>query len=110
MLAFVGGVTGLALLFIALATPERMKSGIDGVGGGVEEASIVEVDELPTPPDADVVAPEEVELAPAAKPLAPARAAPAVTAPARTRAKAVDPASPEITRLAINGIRAMAKA
>ena len=102
------GTTGLLLLFIALATPERMKSGIEGVGGGVDEASVMEVEEAPTPPDA--VAPVEAELAPAAKPLTPARAAPAATAPALTSAKAVDPTSPEMILLAMKGISPMARA
>jgi len=102
------GTTGLLLLFIALATPERIKSGIEGAGGGVDEASVMELDEAPTPPDA--VAPVEPELAPEAKPLTPARAAPAATPPALTRAKAVDPTSPEMILLAMKGINAMARA
>ena len=36
---------GLRLLFMALATPDRMKSGIDGAGGAVEDVRTVEVDE-----------------------------------------------------------------
>ena len=99
------GMIGLMLLFMALATPERMKSGIEGVGGAEDDAKTVEV---LTPPD--VVAPAKAGLAPAAKPLTPARAAPVATAPARTSANVVDPTSPEMMRLAINGIRAMAKA
>src|SRR5712672_1814531 len=95
-LGLAAGTTGLLLLFIALATPERMKSGIEGAGGGVDEARVVEVDEAPTPPDA--VAPVEAGLAPAAKP------------PALTSAKAVDPTSPEMILLAMKGISAMAKA
>src|SRR5436305_1496093 len=87
------GSAGLVLLFIALATPERMKSGIEGVGGALDDVRTVDVDEAPTPPDA--VAPAEAEFAPAAKPLTPARAAPAATAPALTSAKVVDPTSPE---------------
>ena len=87
---------GLMLLFIAPATPERMKSGIEGAGGAVDDARTVDVDEVPIPLDA--VAPAKAGLAPAAKPLIPDRAAPAATAPARTKAKAVEPTSPEITR------------
>src|SRR6266536_752268 len=108
------GAGGLALLFIALATPERRNSGMVGTGGGVEEAIAPEPnddDDAPTPAPA-VVLPEPVAalLAPAANPLAPASAAPAAIAPARTNANAVDPTSPEITRLAMKGTRAMASA
>jgi hypothetical protein len=39
-LALAAGAPGLLLLFIALATPERIKSGIDGARGGVDEASV----------------------------------------------------------------------
>ena len=99
---------GLALLFIALATPERMKSGIEGTGGAEDDARTVDVDEVLTPPDAD--APANEGLAPAAKPLTPARAAPAATPPALTSARAVEPTSPEMIRLAMSGISAMAKA
>jgi hypothetical protein len=104
----VAGTAGLLLLFIALATPERTKSGIEGVGGAVDDASTVEVDDAPAPLDA--VAPAKAGLAPAAKPLTPARAAPAATPPALSRANAVDPTSPEMILLAINGISAMASA
>ena len=38
LLALDAGMAGLLLLFIALATPERMKSGIEGVGGAVDDA------------------------------------------------------------------------
>ena len=61
LLALDAGATGLLLLFIALATPERMNSGIEGVGGAVDDARTVDVDEVPTPPDA--VAPAEAGLA-----------------------------------------------
>jgi len=108
LLAFDAGTAGLLLLFIALATPERMKSGIEGAGGAVDDARTVDVDDAPTPPDA--VAPAEAELAPAAKPLTPARAAPAATPPALTSAKVVDPTSPEMILFAMKGISAMAKA
>ena len=96
------------MLFIALATPERMKSGIEGAAGAVDDARTVDVDDAPTPPDA--VAPAEAELAPAAKPLTPARAAPAATALALTSAKVVDPTSPEMILFAMKGISAMARA
>ncbi len=108
LLALDAGTTGLLLLFIALATPERMKSGIEGVGGAVDDARTVDVDEVLTPPEA--VTPVEPELAPAAKPLTPAKAAPAATPPALTSADAVDPTSPEMILLAMNGISAMARA
>ena len=98
---------GLALLLIALATPERMKSGIEGVGGGTEEASVIDVDG-PAPAGAALAV--EAAPTPAAKPLIPAKAAPAATAPARTMANAVEPTSPEMTRLAMNGITATASA
>jgi hypothetical protein len=107
-LALDAGTAGLLLLFIALATPERMNSGIEGAGGGADDASTVDVDEALTPPD--TAAPAEAGLAPAAKPVIPARAAPAATPPALTSAKAVEPTSPEMIRLAMKGIRAMAKA
>ena len=106
--ALAAGITGPLLLLIALATPERMKSGIEGAGGGADEARLIAVDEAPTPPDA--AAPVEAALAPAAKPLIPARAAPAVTPPALTSAKAVDPTSPEMILLAMKGISAIARA
>ena len=99
---------GLRLLFIALATPDRMKSGIEGAGGAVEDVRTVEVDETPTPPDA--AAPVAAGLAPAANPLIPAKAAPVATAPARTSANVVEPTSPAMTLFAINGIRAIARA
>jgi hypothetical protein len=99
---------GLVLLFIAPATPERIKSGIEGAGGAVDDARRVEVDEAPTP--LDDVAPARAGLAPAANPLIPASAAPVATAPARTSANAVDPTSPEMTLLAMKGIRAIANA
>src|SRR5258708_13605321 len=105
LLALDAGTAGLLLLFIALATPERMKSGIEGVGGAVDDARTVDVGEAPTPPDA--VAPVEAELAPAAKPLTPARAAPVATPPALTSANAVDPTSPETILLAMKGISPM---
>src|SRR5258708_37611364 len=108
LLALDAGTTGPLLLLIALATPERMKSGIEGVGGAVDDARTVDVDEVLTLPGA--VAPAEAGLAPAAKPLAPARAAPAATPPALTSAKAVDPTSPEMILLAMKGINAMARA
>jgi hypothetical protein len=85
-----------------------MKPGIEGVGGAVDEARVIAVDEAPPPPDA--VAPVEAALAPAAKPLTPARAAPAATPPALTSAKAVDPTSPEMILFAMKGISAMARA
>src|ERR1700739_4329676 len=108
LLAFDAGIAGLLPLFIALATPERMNSGIEGAGGGADDARTVDVDEAPTPPD--TVAPAEAGLAPAAKPVIPARAAPAATPPALTSANAVDPTSPEMIRLAMTGIRAIARA
>lgn len=101
-------MTGLLLLFIALATPERMKSGIDGVGGAVDDARTLEVDEGLTPPEA--VAPAKEGLAPAANPLIPAKAAPAATPPALTSARVVDPTSPEMILFAIKGMSAMARA
>ena len=106
--ACAAGTTGLLLLLIALATPERMKSGIEGVGGAVDDARTVDAEEeLPAPA---AVAPAKAGLAPAAKPLTPANAAPAATPPALTSAKAVDPTSPEMILLAMKGIRAMARA
>jgi hypothetical protein len=101
-------IRGLLLLFIALATPERMKSGIEGVGGAVDDANTVDVVEVLTPPDAE--APAKDGPTPAAKPLIPAKAAPAATPPALTNAKAVDPTSPEMIFLAMKGISAMARA
>jgi hypothetical protein len=85
-----------------------MKSSIEGVGGAVDDARTVALDEAPTLPEA--VAPVEAELAPAAKPLTPARAAPAATPPALISANAVDPTSPEMIFLAMKGINAMARA
>ena len=108
LLALDAGTTGLLLLFIALATPERMKSGIEGVGGAVDDARTLDVDEVLTPPEA--VAPAKDGPTPAAKPLTPARAAPAATPPALTSAKAVDPTSPEMILFAMKGISAMARA
>jgi hypothetical protein len=108
LLALAAGTTGLLWLFIALATPERMKSGIEGVGGAVDDARTLDVDEVLTPPDA--VAPAKAGLAPAAKPLTPAKAAPAATPPALTSANAVDPTSPEMILFAMKGISAMARA
>src|SRR3984885_7592842 len=108
LLALDAGTAGLLLLFIALAAPERMKLGIEGVGGAVDDARTVDVEEELAPPDA--AAPDNAGLAPAAKPLTPAKAAPAATPPALTSAKAVDPTSPEMIRLAITGISAMARA
>src|SRR5579863_10622001 len=108
LLALDAGTAGLLLLFIALATPERMNSGIEGAGGGADDARTVDVDEAPTPPD--TVAPAETGLAPAAKPLTPAKTAPAATPPALTSAKAVDPTSPEMILLAMKGISAMVRA
>ena len=52
LLALDAGTAGLLLLFIALATPERMKSGIEGVGGAEDDANTVDVFEVLTPPDA----------------------------------------------------------
>src|SRR5258708_2173543 len=101
LLALDAGTAGLLLLFIALATPERMKSGIEGVGGAVDDARTVDVDEPPTPPDA--VTPVNPDLPPAAKPLTPAKAAPAAPPPALTRAKTVDPTSPEMILFAMKG-------
>jgi hypothetical protein len=65
--------TGLLLLVMALATPERMKSGIEGAAGAVEDDKTVEVEALIP---LDPVAPAKAGLAPAAKPLTPASAAP----------------------------------
>ena len=99
------------MLFIALATPERRNSGIVGTGGGDEDTSALEPDKVATPEPA-VLLPDTLAplVAPAANPPAPANAAPAAIAPARTKAKAVDPTSPEITFLATNGTRAIASA
>src|ERR1700756_2361674 len=112
-LLLVQGAGGLALLFIALRTPERRNSGMVGTGGGVEEAIAPEPnddDDAPTPVPALLPEPAAALLAAAANPLAPARAAPAAIAPVRTNANAVDPTSPEITRWAMKGTRAMASA
>src|SRR5450432_205661 len=100
------GAVGLVLLFMALAIPERINSAIVGVGGGIDDARLAE---LPPPP-ADAPALAGAPPVPAANPLAPARAAPATAAPARTKAKVVDPTSPEITRLAMKGTSATASA
>ena len=99
---------GLLLLLIAPAPSDRMRSVIDGADGGVEDVSTVEVDEASTPPDN--VTPAIDGLAAAANPLISAKAAPVATAPARTRANVVEPTSPAMTRLAISGISAIAKA
>ena len=110
-LALLGAGAELLLLFMALETPERMKFGIDeaeaGVRGGVEDASERDAAELPAPDDAVAA---EAEPSPVEKPANPASAAPALTAPARTKANAVDPTSPEMTRFAMNGITAIASA
>jgi hypothetical protein len=52
----------------------------------------------------------DVAEAPAVKPLTPDRSAPAATTAARTIEKAVDPTSPEINFLEMNGIRPRARA
>jgi hypothetical protein len=107
------GAGGPALLFIELATPERRNSGIVGTGGGVAEAIAPEPTDDDTPTLAPALAllePAAALLAPAANPLAPAKAAPVAIAPARTNANAVDPTSPEITFLAMNGTSAIASA
>ena len=96
------------MLLIVPTIAGRMKSGIDGAGGGMDDVSTVEVDDAPTPPD--TVAPAKTGFAPAANPLIPAKAAFAAAAPARTMANVVEPTSPAMTRLAITGIRAIAKA
>ena len=98
---------GLLLLFMALATPERMKSGIEGVGGAEDDARRVDVEVL-TPPEAE--APAKDGPTPAANPLTPAKAALAATPPALTSAKAVEPTSPEMILFAIKGISAIARA
>jgi len=85
-----------------------MKSGIEGVGGAVDDANTVDVDGALMP--LEVVVPVEDGATPAAKPLTPAKAAPAATPPALTKAKAVDPTSPETIFFAMNGISAMARA
>src|SRR5207244_4330033 len=91
--------------------PERRNSGIAGTGGGVEEAIALEPHTALTPAPAVLLPdPAAAMLDPAANPLTPASAEPASMAPARTKAKAVDPTSPEITFLAIKGTRAMASA
>jgi hypothetical protein len=105
---FFEAATGLRLLFTAPATPDRMKSGIEGAGGAVEDARTVDVEETPAPPEA--VAPVAAVLAPDANPLTPASAAPVATAPARTSANVVEPTSPAMILFAINGIRAIASA
>src|SRR5215469_8796048 len=99
---------GLLLLLIASTTPERVKSGIDGAGGGVDDVSAVKEDAAPTPPE--TVGPAKAGFAPAANPLIPARAAPAAAAPARTKENVAEPTSPAMTCLAMKGISAIAKA
>src|SRR5215469_3415059 len=99
---------GLLLLLIASTTPERVKSGIDGAGGGVDDVSAVKEDAAPPPPD--TVGPAKAGFARAANPLIPARAAPAAAAPARTKENVVEPTSPAMTCLAMKGISAIAKA
>lgn len=117
---------GLELLLTADAIPSRMDwPRLDrGVGGGDDEpAADAPVEPLlPAPPAAP--APADELLAPALEeaplPLAPAAAPDPATAPLtaatptptiapapRTRVIAVDPTSPEITRLAIKGINAI---
>ena len=107
---------GGAPTFTALMMPLRMVCARLGCGGGAEEDALAT--EPPAPDDA-APAPDPaaaVELAPdavpapAATPLIPDRSAPAATAAARTIVKAVDPTSPEISFLAINGIRPRARA
>ena len=71
-----------------------MKSGIEGVGGAGDDARTVDMDDAPTPLDA--MALPKAGLAPAPKPLTPAKAAPAATPPALTSANAVDLTSPEM--------------
>src|SRR5258708_7669515 len=98
---------------MALAMPDCRNPAMDlgGVGGGIDELTATDADELPAPAPAPAGAtPPDAAPAPAANPLTPARAAPTATAPARTNAKVVDPTSPEITRLAIKGISATARA
>jgi len=108
------GATGLVLLFIALVIPERRNPAMEeaGAGGGIEEAKVPELDVPPAlaPATPELELPPAPVPAPAENPLTPARAAPAATAPARTKVNAVDPTSPEIIRLAINGTRAIARA
>ena len=96
------------MLLIVPATPDRKKSVIDGGGGGVEDVSTLGVNEALTPLDTE--APARAGLATAASLLIAARAALAVTAPARSSANVVEPTSPAITRLAMRGISAIAKA
>src|SRR6266852_3433170 len=95
----------LGPLFDALAMPERRNDAMEvaGVGGGMEDATPAEEPAEPAPAAPELPAREFAALAPLANPLTPARAAPAATAPARTTANAVDPASPEMIRLAMNG-------
>ena len=99
-------------LFIALAIPERRNPAMEvaGVGGGIEEASVTDVDDPPAPAAAELAAPEDVAATPEENPVTPARAAPAATAPARTRANALNPTSPEMIRFAIRGTSATASA
>ena len=97
----------MSLLF-APAMPERRNDAMEvaGAGGGIDDETAPEPAAVPALPAA-LPPPADPLLAPAANPLTPANAAPAATAPARTMAKAVDPTSPEIIRLAMNGIMAM---
>jgi hypothetical protein len=106
------GATGLLLLFIALDKPDCRNPAIDvaGVGGGMDELMAM-VDEPPpalAPAAAGVAA--APAPAPAANPPTAANAAPAAVAAARTKANAVDPTSPEMIPLAINGTIAIARA
>src|SRR5579862_7915763 len=102
------GGAELGQLFDVLAMPDRRNDAMEvaGVGGGMEDATPAEKPAKPAPAAPALPAPEFAALAPLANPLTPARAAPATTAPARTMANAVDPASPEMIRLAMSGIRA----
>jgi hypothetical protein len=74
--------------FIGIGDHKALQSGIEGVGGAVDDAKTVEL-EAPTPLEA--VAPPAAGLTPAANPLNPAKAAPVATAPALTSANAVEP-------------------
>lgn len=102
------GATGLVPLFITLVIPERRNPAMEdtGDGGGIEEARVTDVDVPPAPAAAELEVPPAPATTPAENPLTPARAAPAATAPARTKVNAVDPTSPEMIRLAMNGTRA----
>lgn len=103
-----GGGAELALL-ASPAMPCRKNDAMAGagVGGGVEDAILAELTAEPAPVDAELPALELAAPVPAANPLTPASAAPAATAPARTTANAVDPTSPEMILLAVNGTNAM---